>query len=88
MEFEQAFSGVLLDNAVLDAPCRRPMHNWRDAPPIRPGACRPCPAPSPGAQLRAWIVRRLPLGLPTRVQAAQALGLSERTLARQCRRRA
>ena len=82
--FEQAFSGVLLDNAVLDAPLPQAdaqlaqmHHQYAQARLQALSSAEPL-AP----QLRAWIVRRLPLGLPTRVQAAQALGLSERTLAR------
>ena len=84
VEFEQAFSGVLLDNAVLDAPLPQAdaqlaqmHHQYAQARLQALSSAEPL-AP----QLRAWIVRRLPLGLPTRVQAAQALGLSERTLAR------
>ena len=78
------YHGVLLDNAVLDAPLPQAdaqlaqmHHQYAQARLQALSSAEPL-AP----QLRAWIVRRLPLGLPTRVQAAQALGLSERTLAR------
>jgi AraC-like DNA-binding protein len=84
VDFEQAFSGVLLDNAMLDAALPQAdaqlaqmHHQYAQARLQALSSAEPL-AP----QLRAWIVRRLPLGLPTRVQAAQALGLSERTLAR------
>lgn len=82
--FEQAFSGVLLDNAVLDAPLPQAdaqlarLHHQHAAQRLaglhEGGALLP--------QLRAWIASALPARVPTRAEAAQVLGLSERTLAR------
>ena len=82
--FEQAFSGVLLDNALLDAPLpqadaqlARLHHQY--------AAQRLAVLHEGGAlaqELRAWIAAALPGRVPTRAEAAQALGLSERTLAR------
>ena len=82
--FEQAFSGVLLDNALLDAPLpqadaqlARLHHQY--------AAQRLAVLHEGGAlaqELRAWIAAVLPGRVPTRAEAAQALGLSERTLAR------
>lgn len=82
--FEQAFSGVLLDNALLDAPLpqadaqlARLHHQY--------AAQRLAVLHEGGAlaqELRAWIAAVLPDRVPTRAEAAQALGLSERTLAR------
>ncbi len=84
VEFEQAFSGVLLDNAVLDASLPQAdaqlaqmHHQYAQARLQALSGAEPL-AP----QLRAWIARQLPLGLPTRAQAAHALSLGERTLAR------
>jgi len=85
--FEQAFSGVLLDNALLDAPLpqadaqlARLHHQY--------AAQRLAVLHEGGAlaqELRAWIAAALPGRVPTRAEAAQALGLSERTLARRMR---
>ena len=85
--FEQAFSGVLLDNALLDAPLpqadaqlARLHHQY--------AAQRLAVLHEGGAlaqELRAWIAAVLPGRVPTRAEAAQALGLSERTLARRMR---
>ncbi|AEB83431.1 AraC family transcriptional regulator [Alicycliphilus denitrificans] len=85
--FEQAFSGVLLDNALLDAPLpqadaqlARLHHQY--------AAQRLAVLHEGGAlaqELRAWIAAALLGRVPTRAEAAQALGLSERTLARRMR---
>ena len=85
--FEQAFSGVLLDNALLDVPLpqadaqlARLHHQY--------AAQRLAVLHEGGAlaqELRAWIAAALPGRVPTRAEAAQALGLSERTLARRMR---
>jgi AraC-like DNA-binding protein len=88
VEFEQAFSGVLLDNALLDAPLPQAdaqlaqLHHQHAA--ARLAALS---APADLAQaLRAWMTGQLQQPLPgralARAQAAAALGLSERTLAR------
>lgn len=86
--FEQAFSGVLLDNALLDAPLPQAdaqlarLHRAHAA--ARLAALS---APTDLAQaLRTWMADQLqgppPGKAPARAQAAVALGLSERTLAR------
>lgn len=84
VDFEQAFSGVLLDNATLDtalpqadAQLARMHHQYAQA---RLAALSPPQALA--QQLRSWIAAQLLAGVPTRGMAAQALGLSERTLAR------
>jgi hypothetical protein len=83
VEFEQAFSGVLLANAVLDAPSAAGRcTTGADAPPIRPARWRPCPpAPNFGAPA-ARLDRAGCRGLPDAGAGGAALGLSERTLAR------
>ncbi|HRY87420.1 MAG TPA: AraC family transcriptional regulator [Rubrivivax sp.] len=82
--FDQAFSGVLLDNAVLDAPLPQAdaqlarLHHEHAAQRLavlREGGTL-------AQELRAWITASLQARVPTRAEAAQALGLSERTLAR------
>lgn len=84
VEFEQAFSGLLIENAVLDAPL--PAVDAQAARLHQQYATARLAALSPPAELvrelRGWIDSQLPSGLPTREMAAQALGLSPRTLAR------
>jgi len=86
--FEQAFSGVLLADALLEAPLPRAdprvqRQQGRDA------AARLAALSRGGAlaqALRAWLARALEAGcVPVRAQAAQALCVSERTLARRMR---
>lgn len=84
VEFDQAFSGVLVDNATLDAPLPQ-----ADAQLARVhqqyAAARLAALTPPEAlvqDLRRWIATHLQGRLPTRAEAAQALGLSPRTLAR------
>lgn len=84
VEFEQAFSGVLLSNATLDmalpqadAQLAQMHHQYAQA---RLAALSPPQALA--QQLRSWIAAQLPVAVPSRSHAAQALGLSERTLAR------
>ncbi len=88
VEFEQAFSGVLLDNALLDAPLPQADEQLarlhREHATTRLAALS---APADLAQaLHAWMADKLQAPLhgkaPERAQAAAALGLSERTLAR------
>lgn len=85
VRFEQAFSGVLLDNAVLDAPlpranARAQRLHGRDAA-ARLAALGS--GPQLAQELRIWLLAELQAGqLPTRTQAAQALAMGERTLAR------
>ena len=82
--FEQAFSGVLLDNALLDAPL--PQADAQLARLHHQYAAQRLAVLHEGGvlaqELRAWIAAALPGRVPTRAEAAQALGLSERTLAR------
>lgn len=82
--FEQAFSGVLLANALLDAPLpqadvqlARLHHQAADE---RLGRLAEGQALS--LQLRLWMTQQLLSSIPARGQAARALGLGERTLAR------
>ncbi|HOV19960.1 AraC family transcriptional regulator [Ottowia sp.] len=88
VEFEQVFSGVLLANAVLDAPL--PQANAQLAAAHHQHASARLAALTGGGQaptLRAWIASQLQAQgrAPTRAQAARALGLTERTLARRMR---
>ena len=82
--FEQAFSGVLLTNAALDAPL--PQADAHLAQLHHAHARTRLAALSPQAELaqvlRAWMASQLQGQAPTRAQAARALGLTERTLAR------
>lgn len=85
VEFDQAFSGILIDNAVLDAAL--PEVDVQLAQLHRQYASARLAALSEPADLvrdlRGWIERQLRAQvLPTREAAAQALGLSPRTLAR------
>jgi AraC-like DNA-binding protein len=85
VEFDQAFSGVLLDNALLDAPL--PHADARKSRAHRQlASARLAELSTPAAlaqELRRWIAAQLAQGqLPTREQAASALGMSTRTLAR------
>lgn len=84
VEFDQAFSGVLLDNALLDAPL--PQADAQLAQVHQQYAAARLAALSPPEtlvqDLRRWIGTQLHGQLPSRSKAAQALGLSPRTLAR------
>lgn len=85
VQFEQAFSGLLLANRVLDAPlpqadAQRADNHHRHAT-QRLAALR-SQADWPQA-LHAWLASSLQQGqVPTRALAAQVLDCSERTLAR------
>ncbi|MEJ6002064.1 AraC family transcriptional regulator [Paucibacter soli] len=83
--FDQAFSGVLFDNALLDAPLPQADAQQSHAQ-RRLAAARLAELSSPAQlsqELRRWIAAQLQQGrLPARAQAAQALALSPRTLAR------
>lgn len=84
VEFEQAFNGLLVSNRVLDEPL----------PQADPGLARLHEHFSAGrlaaleqggdalSDLRLWLRQRLGSSLPRRAEAARALGVSERTLAR------
>ncbi len=82
--FEQAFSGLLLANAILDAPLpqadgRQVREHHRQAAQQLAGLAR---GAALAQELRAWMVGELQQRVPERASAAKALGLSERTLAR------
>lgn len=85
VSFDQAFSGVLIDNALLDAPLpqadAQKSHAHRQL-----ASARLAELHTPAAlaeELRRWIDAQLAQGqLPSREQAAAALGISPRTLAR------
>lgn len=82
--FEQAFSGVLLPNALLDAPL--PQADAQLAQVLHKHARERLAVLTArddlGQTLRGWIATQLSSHLPTRAQAACVLGLTERTLAR------
>lgn len=88
VEFEQAFSGLLLDNALLDAPL--PQADAQLASVHRQYAAARLAALSETDRLadalRRWISTQFGAqgigAVPTRAQAAQAFGLSPRTFAR------
>jgi len=84
VEFEQAFSGLLVDNAVLDQPLpqadpqfAKVHEQYTDAR----LAALSLSSVSVG-DLRQWLMAHMGPQVPRRAQAAQALGISERTLAR------
>lgn len=86
-EFEQAFSGMLLDNAVLDSPLPQADPEFAQVH-VQYAAARLAALDHPAlsiAQLREWIHQRMDRDVPRRATAAQALGMSERTLARRLR---
>jgi AraC-like DNA-binding protein len=82
--FGQAFSGVLLDNALLDAALPQAdaqQARWHQ----QRAQTRLAALSTPDTMvqgLRAWIAAQLQNQPPTRSQAARALGMTERTLAR------
>lgn len=87
VEFEQAFSGMLLENAVLDSPLPQADPQFAQVH-VQYAAARLAALDHPElstADLREWIVHRMDRHAPRRAQAAQALGISERTLARRLR---
>lgn len=82
--FNQAFSGLQLDNALLDRPLPQAdaqlatLH--REYAAARLAALST--APDFQAQVREWLANRLAQGVPPRTQAAQHFRLSERVFAR------
>ncbi|MFN2362224.1 MAG: AraC family transcriptional regulator [Marinobacter sp.] len=84
VEFEQAFSGVLIDNIILDQPLPQAdpqlaqVHKRYTK--ARLAALSMDSASVP--EIRRWLAARLGPVLPRRSEAADALGISERTLAR------
>ncbi len=86
VDFEQAFSGLLLDNAALDQPLPQAdaqlaaVHQQVAA--VRLAALSEESTSDLATELREWLATQLGHALPDRAQAAQAFGLGERTLAR------
>ncbi|MBY0466262.1 MAG: AraC family transcriptional regulator, partial [Burkholderiales bacterium] len=84
VEFEQAFSGLLLSNELLDKPL--PQADAQLASVHRQYATARLAALSESGsfseELQRWMVAHLQGRMPTRAQAAQAFGLSPRTFAR------
>lgn len=84
VEFEQAFSGLLLPNGLLDLPLPQAdaqlAHVHRQYAQARLAAL--ADTGNFSDELRVWLGAQLQGALPTRTQAAQAFGLSERTFAR------
>lgn len=84
VEFEQAFSGLLVDNAVLDQPLPQAdpqlarVHEQYTTARLAALGIGGVSAPD----LRQWMLAQVGPRVPRRGQAAQALGVSERTLAR------
>lgn len=84
VEFEQAFSGLLVGNAELDRPLPQSdpglskLHEQFSAGRLAALAMEGEPTPD----LRQWLLTQMSQKLPRRVDAARALGVSERTLAR------
>ena len=87
VDFEQAFSGVLLANAHLDAPLPQANAQLAQAHQQQAAARLAALSRQDGLEqtLRMWIASQLQGQAPARAQAARALGLSERTLARRMR---
>lgn len=84
VDFEQAFNGLLLDNAALDQPL--PQANAELAQMHEQFIATRLATLDPGIvsaeDLRQWLLARMGPQVPRRAQAAQALGVSERTLSR------
>lgn len=84
VEFEQAFSGLLVSNEVLDEPL--PQADPALAQVHEKYSAGRLAALETGAvsteDLRQWLMARVGPTLPRRAEAARMLGLSERTLAR------
>jgi AraC-like DNA-binding protein len=84
VEFEQAFSGLLVDNRLLDLPLPQAdalvarLHEQHLA--ARLASLNRTQAPL--TDLRNWLASRLGPTLPKRADAARQLGMGERTLAR------
>ena len=87
VQFEQAFNGLLLDNAVLDAPLPQAdaelasLHRSR-ASALLAALSQPLPL---RRQVEQWLAGTLDGSVPGREDAARHFGLGERTLARRLR---
>jgi len=91
VDFEQAFSGLLLDNAALDQPL--PQADAQLAAVHQQVAAARLAALSEesgdlATELRGWLAAQLGHALPDRAQAAQAFGMTERTFARRLQNQA
>jgi AraC-like DNA-binding protein len=84
VDFEQAFSGLLVDNSVLDSPLPQAnphlarVHEQFSAARLAELSLNSVSVP----ELRQWLRARISRRLPRRAEAASALGISARTLAR------
>lgn len=84
VDFEQAFSGLQVDNALLDKPLPQAdpllakMHEQYSSAHLAALAMSHVSVD----ELRQWLVAHIGPQAPLRAQAAQVLGISERTLAR------
>ena len=84
VDFDQAFSGLLIDNRVLDTPLPQAdprlarAHEEFSATRLAELSLHGLSVPA----LRRWLRARMGPRAPRRADAAQALGISERTLAR------
>ncbi|MGF2736174.1 AraC family transcriptional regulator [Marinobacter sp. DUT-1] len=85
--FEQAFSGVLVDNSVLDQPLPQADPQLAQVHERFTSARLAALTMSSAsvAELQRWLAARVGPVLPRRGDAASALGISERTLARRLR---
>lgn len=87
VDFEQAFSGLLVDNAVLARPLPQADPQFarlhQQFATARLAALESGEASAPN--LRQWLAAHLGPEVPRRAQAARALEISERTLARRLR---
>lgn len=87
VEFDQAFSGVLVDNSVLDRPLPQAdpqlaqVHERYSSSRLAALSIDSASVP----EVRRWLTARMGPVLPRRAEAAEALGISERTLARRLR---
>lgn len=87
VDFEQAFSGVLVDNEILDQPLPQAdpelaqVHTRYTKARLAALSINSASVP----ELQRWLAARLGPVLPRRAEAAEALGISERTLARRLR---
>ena len=87
VEFEQAFSGVLVENTVLDQPLPQAdpqlaqVHERYTSARLKALTMNSASV----AELQRWLAARVGPVLPRRADAAEVLGISERTLARRLR---
>lgn len=87
IEFEKAFNGVLVDNSILDRPLHLVDPQLAQFHKLYAKARLTALSMSSAAlpEIRQWVAARLGPVLPRRAEVAEALGISERTLARRLR---